>query len=98
MTVSPSAVDKLPPSRQPFYKSTLHWKSIYDQGFASASIEKAQKASPAEWTRDKPAYVSHRGQFTTENEAMFGKFGESPNSKLPPPESSSLINMITEGM
>ncbi len=70
-------------SRRALYKSTAHWKSMYSQQFVGVPGSMTQRVQLPAWTAQKPPHVSHRGDFVTENEAAYGRFGDEPRDRLP---------------
>lgn len=70
-------------AREPFYKTTVHWKTNYDHSIESSNFAKTQKGKRPEWSFPKTAYVSSRGVYSTEHESRFGKYGDNPREKLP---------------
>ena len=80
---SPTTVPAVPEGRQPLYKTTAHWSSIYDHFNGVSSASQPYRAQRPEWTKPKTAYSSTRGCYEPEYESRFGKYGDNPRTQLP---------------
>ncbi len=70
-------------ARQPFFKTTSHWSSIYDHSNDVAGLSQTYRGKRPEWSVPRTAYSSKRGAYVTEAEGHFGCYGDKPRDILP---------------
>lgn len=79
-------------TRKELFKTTKHWKTVYDYCNSAVLNGKITRSQRVEWSLPRSAYNCPRGTYTTENESNFGQYGSRPRDRLGPQNTAIPVN------